>query len=136
MDRLREIAGGRRDEANGQRQWWRNRSVDLFVWLDDAGALVRFHLSYEALGKQRAFVWRAGQRSAEHLDVRGGESDPQHNRAPLLDARAALRVEQGAALLDGLKLAATDLPAAWGPQLVAYIAQAVSGNEGAEQPQQ
>jgi hypothetical protein len=58
---MREIHG-LGDEARLQRRWFHDEYFDLFVWQDDAGAVVRFELCYGQGASERALVWLGGER--------------------------------------------------------------------------
>jgi hypothetical protein len=58
---MREIQG-LGDEARLRRRWFHDEYFDLFVWEDEAQAVVRFELCYGQGASERALVWLGGER--------------------------------------------------------------------------
>jgi hypothetical protein len=82
---LREIDGRTPDGA----RWFRGPELDLFVWSDAAGEIIRLQLSAGAGGSERAVLWHRGG-AIEFATIDEGTAPGGHPRAPLLvSTRAA-----------------------------------------------
>jgi len=102
---LREIALARQHPGEPRRRWFTSSNIDLFVWVDEAGAPVGFQLCYDKSSREHALTWTE-ERGFSSMAVDGGESRPaRYKGSPILvtdgiiDARRILeefRLEAGA----------------------------------------
>lgn len=70
-------------DADGTRRWFFDDEMDLIVWLAEDGTVQGFELCYDKSGRERAFVWRRGDRLRGYA-VDDGESTPLRNDSPIL----------------------------------------------------
>ncbi len=79
---LREIPNIRQ---NGEhtRRWFHDEVFDLFVWEDNAGAIVKLQLCSRLTDQETAITWDADAGVSYHR-VDSGENSPLANRTPIL----------------------------------------------------
>jgi len=82
---LREIRGVRQDEAAPERHWFQDDFFDLFVWTDESGAVVAFHLCYDRSNHERVLAWNATA-GFIHRRIDDGEQTPVKNMSPIMTA--------------------------------------------------
>lgn len=80
---MREIAHVHQRPGEPRRRWFQGSGADLYVWLDDAGAIVAFEFCYAQGRDERAAVWKA-ERGVAHFRVDDGESSALANSSPVL----------------------------------------------------
>jgi hypothetical protein len=111
---LREITTARRIPGDDKRRWFNSPNLDLFVWVDDAGAPVGFQLCYDKQFREHALTWTEG-RGFSHMGVDGGETRPaRYKGAPILVANGAI---DAARILDEFRQEAQALP----PEFVQFV---------------
>lgn len=54
---LRKINDLRQESGSREKHWYASSVLDLFVWLNSAGAIERFEFSYAKLGNEKAILW-------------------------------------------------------------------------------
>lgn len=81
---MREIKGVRQIPGEPRRRWFSSPSMDLFVWVDAAGAPIGFELAYDKEGRERALGWKP-VKGYSHAIVDDGESGrPLCKATPIL----------------------------------------------------
>lgn len=81
---LREIALARQHPGEPRRRWFTSSDIDLFVWVDDAGAPVGFQLCYDKSSREHALTWTE-ERGFSSMAVDCGESRPaRYKGSPIL----------------------------------------------------
>ena len=104
---LREIAA-RQISGEPRRRWFTSPDIDLFVWMDEAGAPTGFQLCYDKQMREHALTWTAAA-GYSHMAVDGGESRPgRYKGTPILVANGSIDVE---GILEQLRSQAGSLPA-------------------------
>jgi hypothetical protein len=79
-----------------RRRWFTDEDLDLYLWFDERGGLLRMQLCYDKRGRERVLSWRRGQ-GFRHDRIDDGEGVPGKARSPILvidggcDAVALLR---------------------------------------------
>lgn len=86
---LREIKDVRQYPGEMLRRWFDDDEnfFDLITWVDDAGLVSGFQLSYTVGGFERALTWLGGDFSHRLVDA-GDDSPLENNSAVLGDAAA------------------------------------------------
>jgi hypothetical protein len=83
---LQEIENARQVPGEPRRRWFYSQSCELWLWFDDAGAVVGFQLSYDKLDRTRALTWKQPNQFF-HTAVDTGEYHPlKYKGAPILVA--------------------------------------------------
>ena len=83
---LREIPAARQVPGDEKRRWFTSPNIDLFVWIDEAGAPIGFQLCYDKQFGERALTWTE-ETGYSHMAIDGGESRPaRYKGAPILVA--------------------------------------------------
>lgn len=81
---LREIEVARQHPGEPRRRWFTSSNIDLFVWVDEAGAPVGFQLCYDKSSREHALTWTE-ERGFSSMAVDGGESRPaRYKGSPIL----------------------------------------------------
>lgn len=87
---LREIALARQHAGEPRRRWFTSSNIDLFVWVDEAGAPVGFQLCYDKGSREHALTWTE-DKGFSSMAVDGGESRPaRYKGSPILVADGAI----------------------------------------------
>lgn len=85
-DLLTELRPTRQIPGEPPRRWFTSAGMDLIVWLDDTGRLLRCQLCYGKPLAEHALDWRPG-RGLLHLAVDDGSGRlPLHKASPVLAA--------------------------------------------------
>ena len=66
-----------------RRRWFTDEQMDLYLWFDAAGELVRLQLCYDKLTLERVLHWRQGE-GYRHDAIDDGEGVPGKARSPIL----------------------------------------------------
>ncbi|HUQ27180.1 MAG TPA: hypothetical protein VM051_01220 [Usitatibacter sp.] len=104
---LREITTARRVPGEEKRRWFSSPDIDLFVWVNEAGAPTGFQLCYDKQLRERALTWTE-ERGFSHMGVDAGEARPgRHKGAPILTANGAVDARR---ILDRFRDEAKALP--------------------------
>ena len=82
-----------------RRRWFSDILMDLYVWEDEAGDLVRFQLCYK-VGAEHAFTWDR-EDGFTHDRVDDGEGYPGSMRTPILVPNGVVNKPALSALLHG-----------------------------------
>lgn len=79
LKNARQVAGERR------RRWFGSTDMDLIVWYDQNGSVVRFELYYDKVTREHVFIWGGGD-GFYHLAVDDGEQKPvlEYKETPIL----------------------------------------------------
>jgi hypothetical protein len=105
---LREIALARQHPGEPRRRWFTSSNIDLFVWVDDAGAPVGFQLCYDKSSREHALTWTE-ERGFSSMAVDGGESRPaRYKGSPILVTDGIIDAPR---ILEGFRREAGALPA-------------------------
>jgi len=80
---LREIPKIQQHPGEHRRRWFAAESMDLFVWIDDTGAIVAFQLAYDKPHAERAITWRRDT-GFSHTRVDEGANPGGYPVTPLL----------------------------------------------------
>ncbi len=104
---LREVERVRQVPGESRRRWFTDAQFDLMVWLDAAGDVAGFQLSYDKPREERALTWLRG-RGYGHNRVDDGEQRPDQIKAtPILVADGAF---DAAAVAERFAAAAAAVP--------------------------
>ena len=116
---LREIQA-RQLPGEPARRWFTSPDIDLFVWLDEAGAPTAFQLCYDKQSREHALTWTPAA-GYTHMGVDGGESRPgRYKGTPILVANGSIDVE---GILGQLRSQAEAVP----PELLGFIEGKIGG---------
>ncbi len=96
---LKEVQTQNRSDGPLQRRWFTDNQLDLYVWEDENGEIVKFQLCYQLAGEY-AFTWDCDEGFSHH-GVDDGESHPSRNATPLLVADGDVNKQVLSALLFG-----------------------------------
>ena len=80
---LRGITCSRLTEGAYQRHWYQDDLFDLYVWLDDAGAIAHFQLAYDKPTFEKALDWKR-EDGFMHYRVNQYAADNRGSMTPLL----------------------------------------------------
>jgi hypothetical protein len=105
---LREILGVRQISGEQTRRWFTSDTMDLIVWIDDAGMPAGFQLCYDKGDAEHAVTWKPLS-GLSHLAVDDGESGGglRYKATPMLMPNGQIDASRIARLFTG---AAHDLP--------------------------
>lgn len=78
---LREVCAPTPD-GDLSRRWFTSGDGDLYVWVDQGGAIQAFELCYRKGRDEHALRWRAGA-GLDHVRVDDGEPGPRVNATPI-----------------------------------------------------
>lgn len=102
-----EIRAVRQIPGEAMRRWFMCDTMELIVWVDDAGGPAGFQLCYDKGGIERALTWREGA-GYSHRRVDPGEgAGMPFKAAPVLGANYWLRPH---AVLAAFEAASLGLP--------------------------
>ncbi|HEX6592464.1 MAG TPA: hypothetical protein VF050_10735 [Moraxellaceae bacterium] len=107
---LTEIARTHQRPGEPRRRWFTSETLDLMVWLDEAGELLAFQFSYGKPQDEKALSWSRQQGLSAQQVEDGSNLLPGHKASPLLVA-APLAGTQAAAA--AFAAASQNLPAAY-----------------------
>ena len=103
---LKEIRQTGRKPGEPRKRWFADADMDLFVWFDDDGGIVAYHLTYGKLKEEKALTW-SHTHGFSHLGVDDGTRPGKYPASPLLVADGSFepgkliaRLRQGAGDLD------------------------------------
>ena len=82
---LREVTAVSQRPGEPRRRWYSSARMDLFVWLDAAGQITGYQLTYDKPHKERALTWREKE-GFSHTSVDDGSRPGKHPGSPLLNA--------------------------------------------------
>ena len=81
---LEEIGSSSRSSGDTLRRWFSDSSLDLYIWEDNAGIIIRFQLCYGKGNDEHAFTWH-NSGSWTHHKVDDGEAVGQNYKSsPIL----------------------------------------------------
>ena len=82
---LREMIHVRQIEGEPRRRWFLGDTIDLTVWVSEAGGVVGFQLLYQdGHASRKALSWKLGKGYA-HENLDEGETEPlQFDMSPML----------------------------------------------------
>jgi hypothetical protein len=90
---LTEVTKTNPVEGEPRRRWFTDRTVDLYVWYDDADAIVQFQICYDKGPEEKALNWNRDS-GLSHRGVDDGESGVFRMKStPILTGRADLDLE-------------------------------------------
>ena len=90
---LREIQVSQTVENGLTKRWFANENIDLFIWIDDSGALASYQMSFDKNSAQKALAWDAKQ-GFSTLGVDEGARPGKHPGSPLLIDKPDVCVNQ------------------------------------------
>ena len=80
---LREIKGTNQKRGEPRKRWFTDSSMDLFVWFDDDGEIISYHLTYDKSSEEKALTW-SDEQGFLHFSVDDGARPGKHPASPLL----------------------------------------------------
>ena len=80
---LREIKETSRKPGEPRKRWFSSLDMDVFIWLDDAGEIVSYQLTYDKPHREKAVTWSRDS-GFLHLGVDDGSRPGKHPGSPLL----------------------------------------------------
>jgi hypothetical protein len=88
---LKEITSVRQLPGEHRRRWFTSVTMDLVVWVDEAGTPVRFQFCYDKGSAERALTWNADS-GFSHMAVDDGENmgGMGYKASPILVADGSL----------------------------------------------
>ena len=105
---LREIELAQQHPGEPRRRWFTSSNIDLFVWVDEAGAPVGFQLCYDKSSREHALTWTE-KNGFSSMAVDGGESRPaRYKGSPILVTDGVIDAPR---ILEQFRLEAGAVPA-------------------------
>ncbi len=95
---LREIKNTSQKRGEPKKRWFSSLSMDVFVWIDDAGEIVSYQFTYNKPQDEKALVWRKDQ-GYSHLGVDDGVQPGKYPGSPIFIADGSLDPENIIAML-------------------------------------
>ena len=90
---LSEVTQTKQNQGEPRRRWFIDPQVDLYVWYDEAGAVVQFQICYDKGPEEKALNWNAGT-GFSHRGVDDGESGVFRMKStPILTGSATLDLD-------------------------------------------
>jgi len=80
---LREIKKINQKRGEPRKRWFTDLSMDVFVWFNDEGEIIGYHLTYNKPHDEKAIVW-SKDKGFEHLGVDDGSRPGKHPGSPIL----------------------------------------------------
>jgi len=80
---LREIEETNQKRGEPRKRWFTDSSMDLFVWFNDDGEIVSYHLTYNKPSDEKALTW-SEEHGFSHFGVDDGARPGKHPASPLL----------------------------------------------------
>lgn len=80
---LHEIETVRQIPGETPRRWFNNEALDLIVWQDERGAVIRFQLVYDKDRDERLVEWMPDELRHYRVDL-GEHHALQHDMTPIL----------------------------------------------------
>lgn len=95
---LREITNTKQSRNEPKKRWFSSSNMDLFVWFNDDGEIISYHLTYDKLHDEKALTW-SEEKGFLHLDVDDGRRPGKHPGSPLLVQDGAIEPKKIVAML-------------------------------------
>jgi hypothetical protein len=96
---LREITETSQKRGEPKRRWFADSDMDLFVWLNDVGDVVSYHLTYNKPHAEKALTW-SEEKGFSHHGVDDGTRPGKHPGSPLLVKDGVVKPTEIIALLN------------------------------------
>ena len=80
---LREVKQVSQKPGESTRRWFSSPGMDLFVWVNENGAIASYQLTYDKPHAEKALTWKEDE-GFLHFDVDDGSRPGRHPGSPLL----------------------------------------------------
>lgn len=118
MAMLTEIPRTHQRPGEPHRRWFTSESMDLMLWLDEAGGLLAFQFSHGKPAEEKALSWSREQGLSSQRVEDGSLTLPGHKGSPLLLAEP---VTDTRAAANAFANASAQIPAPYATQILQLL---------------